>query len=94
MLAWSKAVFSKARLKLLPLTLSKALGGKLVIDEQLLQARKKLDPLDMSSGGKLVIDEHLNHETPKLDPLDVSISGNSVISDRPSQKLVKSLTAP
>ena len=61
MLVWSSAVLAKADVKSPPLTLSKALAGKLVSDEQLYHARLKLVPLDVSINGKLVSDEQLYH---------------------------------
>ena len=53
MLVCVRAVFVNALEKFPPLTLSKALAGKLVRLEQLYQARKKLVPEDVSIGGKL-----------------------------------------
>ena len=61
MLVWSSAVLAKADVKSPPLTLSKALAGKLVSDEQLYHARLKLVPLEVSINGKLVSDVQLNH---------------------------------
>ena len=61
MLVWSSAVLAKADVKSPPLTLSKALAGKLVSDEQLYHARLKLVPLEVSINGKLVSDVHLYH---------------------------------
>ena len=54
MLVCVSAVFKNALRKFPPLTLSKALAGKLVRPEQPYQARKKLVPEDVSIRGKLV----------------------------------------
>jgi len=54
MLVWVRAVFVNAFLKFPPLTLSKALAGKLVRLVQLYQAKLKRVPADVSIRGKLV----------------------------------------
>ena len=54
MLVWVRAVFVNASAKFPPLTLSKALAGKLVRLEQSRQAKEKLVPADVSIRGKLV----------------------------------------
>ena len=54
MLVCVSAVFANALPKFPPLTLSKALAGKLVRLEQSYQAIKKSVPADVSIGGKLV----------------------------------------
>ena len=61
MLVWSSAVLRKAAEKSPPLTLSKALAGKLVSDEQLFHAKPKSVPLEVSINGKLVSDEQSLH---------------------------------
>ena len=58
MLVWVRAVFVNASVKSPPLTLSKALAGKLVRLLQSRQARPKLFPADVSIRGKLVRLEH------------------------------------
>jgi len=54
MLVWVRAVFVNALVKFPPLTLSKALAGKLVRLLQSYQAYSKLVPEDVSIRGKLV----------------------------------------
>ena len=54
MLVWVRAVFANASVKSPPLTLSKALAGKLVRLEQLSHAFSKSVPDDVSIKGKLV----------------------------------------
>ena len=54
MLVSVRAVLVNASVKSPPLTLSKALNGKLVRLEQLYQAPAKLVPADVSIRGKLV----------------------------------------
>jgi len=78
MLVWSSAVLRKADVKSPPLILSKALAGKLVSDEQLYHASRKLFPLEVSINGKLVSDEQSRHAARKLFPLEVSINGKLV----------------
>ena len=78
MLVWSSAVLVKANVKSPPLTLLKALAGKLVSDGQPRHARAKVVPLDVSINGKLVSDVQLVHAKPKSVPLDVSINGKLV----------------
>ena len=61
MLVWVSAVFVNASVKFPPLTLSKALAGKLVRLVQSYHARSKLVPEDVSIRGKLVRLVQLNH---------------------------------
>jgi len=82
MLAWSRAVLSKAPKKSPPCILSKALAGKLVSEEQLLHAIKKLVTLDVSSNGKLVSDEQPLHAWLKLVALEVLIRGKLVSEEQ------------
>ena len=78
MLVWVRAVFVNAPVKSPPLTLSKALAGKLVRLVQSRQARLKLVPEDVSIRGKLVRLEQRSHAIAKLVPEDVSIRGKLV----------------
>ena len=78
MLVWVSAVFVNAPLKFPPLTLSKALAGKLVRLEQATQAYAKLVPEDVSIRGKLVRLEQPTHACLKSVPDEVSISGKLV----------------
>ena len=78
MLVWVSAVFPNASVKFPPLTLSKALAGKLVRLTQLCQAWTKLVPADVSIRGKLVKLEQLCQARSKRVPEDVSMSGKLV----------------
>ena len=78
MLVWVREVFKNALEKSPPLTLSKALAGKLVRLEQLIHALVKSIPEEVSIKGKLVRLEQLLHASRKLFPEDVSISGKLV----------------
>ena len=78
MLVCVSAVFLNAEVKFPPLTLSKALAGKLVRLLQSNQAAKKLVPAEVSIRGKLVRLLQLYQATLKLVPEDVSISGKLV----------------
>ena len=71
-----------------------SIRGKLVRLEQPRHANVKLVPADVSIRGKLVRPVQLLHVNTNLVPEDVSIKGKLVISDRPRQKLPKSVTAP
>ena len=82
MLVWSSAVLVKAFVKSPPLTLSKALAGKLVSDEQLYHARLNVVPLEVSINGKLVSDVQPSHAYEKVVPLDVSINGKLVSDEQ------------
>ena len=82
MLVWVSAVFLNASVKSPPLTLSKALAGKLFRLLQLYHALAKLVPEDVSMSGKLVRPEQPRHASRKLFPEDVSMSGKLV---RPEQ---------
>ena len=78
MLVCVSAVFKNALVKSPPLTLSKALAGKLV---RLLQSRQvwlKVVPADVSMGGKLVRLLQSRQAAKKLVPADVSIGGKLV----------------
>ena len=85
MLVWVRAVSVNALSKFPPLTLSKALAGKLVRLEQLYQANFKLVPEDVSIRGKLVRLVQPYHAWIKLVPEDVSISGKLVRLLQPRQ---------
>ena len=78
MLVCVSAVFKNALAKFPPLTLSKALAGKLVRLEQPYQARKKSVPEDVSMSGKLVMLLQSRQALLKLVPADVSIRGKLV----------------
>ena len=78
MLVCVSAVFTNASVKYPPLTLSKALAGKLVRLEQPCQAARKLVPEDVSMSGKLVRLEQRYQARSKLVPEDVSMSGKLV----------------
>ena len=78
MLVWVRAVSVNASVKSPPLTLSKALAGKLVRLVQMRQARKKLVPADVSIRGKLVRSVQPFQVWLKLVPADVSIRGKLV----------------
>ena len=78
MLVWVKAVFVNASVKSPPLTLSKALAGKLVRLVQSRQVPLNLVPADVSIRGKDVRPVQLDHARLKLIPADVSISGKLV----------------
>ena len=82
MLVWSSAVLRKAAEKSPPLTLSKALAGKLVSDEHLYHAEENLVPLEVSINGKLVSDVQLSHAARKSVPLEVSINGKLVSDEQ------------
>ena len=89
MLVWVRAVSENAAVKFPPLTLSKALAGKLVRLLQLYHASLKLVPEDVSIRGKLVRLEQLFHALAKSVPEDVSIRGKLVRLEQPCQALVK-----
>ena len=91
MLVWVSAVFVNASLKFPPLTLSKALAGKLVRLVQSRHARSKVVPEDVSMSGKLVRLEQPNQASAKLVPEDVSIKGKLVRLEQPSQAIAKSV---
>ena len=78
MLVCVSAVLLNAAVKFPPLTLSKALAGKLVRLVQLYHALAKLVPEDVSIKGKLVRPEQSRHDPVKLVPEDVSIKGKLV----------------
>ena len=78
MLVWVRAVFVNASAKFPPLTLSKALAGKLVRLVQLSHALVKSVPEEVSIKGKLVRLEQLLHASRKLFTEDVSMSGKLV----------------
>ena len=78
MLVWVRAVSANASVKSPPLTLSKALAGKLARLEQSLHASRKLVPDDVSIRGKLVRLEQPRQARKKLVPEDVSIRGKLV----------------
>ena len=78
MLVWVRAVLVNASVKSPPLTLSKALAGKLVRLVQSYHAPEKSVPEDVSMGGKLVRLEQPRHVLGKPVPADVSISGKLV----------------
>ena len=78
MLVCVRAVLVNASVKFPPLTLSKALAGKLVRLVQLYQACVKLVPADVSIRGKLVRLEQPSQASLKLVPADVSIRGKLV----------------
>ena len=78
MLVWVSAVFANASLKFPPLTLSKALAGKLVRLKQRYHASRKLVPDDVSIRGKLVRLMQPCQARKKLVPEDVSIRGKLV----------------
>ena len=78
MLVCVSAVFKNALPKFPPLTLSKALAGKLVRLLQLYQAKLKLVPADVSIRGKLVRLLQSRQVWLKLVPADVSIRGKLV----------------
>ena len=61
MLVWLSAVPMKADVKSPPLIVSKAFAGKLVSDEQLRHASRKVVPLDVLIKGKLVSDVQPYH---------------------------------
>ena len=87
MLVWVRAVSLNASVKSPPLTLSKALAGKLVRLLQLRQAHKKLVPEDVSIKGKLVRLMQSRQARSKLIPADVSIRGKLVRLEQPRQAL-------
>jgi len=78
MLVWVSAVSVNASAKFPPLTLSKALAGKLVRLLHLYQARLKSVPVDVSIRGKLVRLLHLRQAAAKRVTADVSTSGKLV----------------
>ena len=78
MLVCVRAVFVNASVKFPPLTLSKALAGKLVRLWQLYQARLKVVPADVLIRGKDVRLLQLYHASAKSVPADVSMSGKLV----------------
>ena len=78
MLVSVRSVLVNASVKSPPLTLSKALAGKLVRLEQLRQALPKSVPEDVSIRGKLVRLEQACHAFRKIIPEDVSIRGKLV----------------
>ena len=93
MLVWVSAVFVNAPIKFPPLTLSKALAGKLVRLEQPSHALTKSVPADVSIRGKLVRLVQLSQATLKLVPADVSISGKLVRLEQPRQAAKKLVPA-
>ena len=78
MLVCVRAVSVNALSKFPPLTLSKALAGKLVRPVQPYQAKLYLVPEDVSIRGKLVRLLQSNHACTNLVPDDVSMSGKLV----------------
>ena len=84
MLVCVSAVFVNASMKFPPLTLSKALAGKLVRLLQSCQADRKLFPEDVSMSGKLVRLEQPSQADRKLFPEDVSMGGKLVRLEQPS----------
>jgi len=78
MLVCVRAVLVNAPVKFPPLTLSKALAGKLVRLVQFRQAALKRVPADVSISGKLVRLVQLYQARLKRVPADVSISGKLV----------------
>jgi len=78
MLVCVRAVFVNAPVKFPPLTLSKALAGKLVRLVQLYQAREKLVPADVSIGEKLVRLVQPAQAASKDSHKEVSINGKLV----------------
>ena len=78
MLVCVRAVPANASLKFPPLTLSKALAGKLVRLEQSRQALAKVVPADVLIRGKDVRLLQLYHASAKSVPADVSMSGKLV----------------
>ena len=82
MLVCVRAVSVNASAKSPPLTLSKALAGKLVRLLQLNQVKLKSVPADVSIRGKIVRLEQRNQAKLKSVPADVSIKGKLV---RPEQ---------
>ena len=91
MLVCVSAVPANASVKSPPLTLSKALAGKLVRLEQFCQVWLKLVPEDVSMSGKLVRIEHSCQVPLKLVPDDVSMSGKLVRLTQPRQAYLKSV---
>ena len=85
MLVSVRAVFVNASVKFPPLTLSKALAGKLVRLLQLRQALLKLVPADVLIRGKLVRLEQPCHVWLKIVPADVLIRGKLVRLEQPFQ---------
>ena len=94
MLVCVREVLANASVKFPPLTLSKALAGKLVRLKQRSHASRKLVPDDVSIRGKLVRLVQSRQAYEKSVPDDVSMGGKLVISDQSLQKRVKSVTAP
>ena len=78
MLVCVRAVSVNASVKSPPLTLSKALAGKLVRLVHLYHAKLKLVPADVSIRGKLVRLLQSRQALLKLVPADVSMSGKLV----------------
>ena len=78
MLVCVREVLANASVKFPPLTLSKALAGKLVRLKQRCHASRKLVPDDMSIRGKLVRLKQPHQARKKLIPEDVSIRGKDV----------------
>ena len=78
MLVCVSAVFINASVKSPPLTLSKALAGKLVRPVQFCQAPSKSVPDEVLIKGKLVRLSQLNQVYLKSVPADVSIRGKLV----------------
>jgi len=89
MLVWVRAVFVNASVKSPPLTLSKALAGKLVRLVQFCQAPLKRVPEDVSMSGKLVRLSQLRHACLKSVPEEVSIRGKLVRLEQPYQVWLK-----
>ena len=93
MLVCVSAVRLNALLKSPPLTLSKALAGKLVRLEQSRQAPSKLVPADVSIRGKLVRLVQSSQAPSKRVPADVSIKGKLVRLVQPCQARSKLVPA-
>ena len=93
MLVCVRAVPINASVKSPPFTLSKALAGKLVMLEQLRQAKEKVVPADVSIRGKLVRLLQLNQAKMKSVPADVSIKGKLVRLEQFRQAVKKSVPA-
>ena len=85
MLVWVRAVSVNASVKSPPLTLSKALAGKLVRLVQSCHACLQVVPDDVSIRGKLVRLEHLRQAYLKSVPADVSIRGKLVRLEQSNQ---------
>ena len=91
MLVWVRAVSVNASVKSPPLTLSKALAGKLVRLVQSCHACLKVVPDDVSIRGKLVRLEQSYHACLKVVPDDVSIRGKLVRLEQSRHAYLKSV---